>query len=95
MLEAERALRGLRTTNDAPGGGSPGAPAAAFSAPGVELPFELRDARLERGELLAGTREHLGLDIELLPRHEIEATQGRAEERPEILLDVARGACRK
>ncbi len=51
--------------------------AAACAAFGCQLPLELRNAGLERTELLAGAREDLGLHVELLARCELEALQPR------------------
>src|SRR5690349_7840470 len=58
----------------------------------AQLRLELGDAPLQLGELLASAGKHLGLDLELFARRQVEPGERRAEQRPQVLLEILGGA---
>ena len=51
--------------------------------------FQRCEARFQRFELLARAAQDRGLNVELLPRHQLEACQPRLQHRFEVVLEVA------
>src|SRR5256885_9797108 len=58
----------------------------------IQPRLEFGDARFQLGELFAGAREQLGLDVELRARRQVELGERSRKQRPHIFLRILGGA---